>query len=321
MNTWKGAVPGADAQFVAKRQMILREAAASFNRRGYHGTSLADIAHTLGVSKAATYASVEQFAVDFVVHTIRPWLVRWEGEYWRKLIPAERRRELFAEHLVDGLLRGDLASRTAALTQQFLNGVLSQDEWREIENRNPIPGGYGEIYYRPLNLTPVDAPPTVDRAGDPVQGAPADTPADKMGNPAPADTSAALLDAARAVLVDAAARMVRRECESLRRAAGKPGKFLDAVEEFYDRHRLTMAEAITTACGLWAAVRGVMVLPPAPIAERHCEASKRALLDLAGRCQAADLAGEVDRLCQRWETERPAQLAAWVEHDEGAEQC
>ena len=47
MSTWKGAVPGADAQFVAKRQAILREAAASFNRKGYHGTSLTDIAETL----------------------------------------------------------------------------------------------------------------------------------------------------------------------------------------------------------------------------------------------------------------------------------
>ncbi|GAB1391333.1 MAG: hypothetical protein AMXMBFR78_26250 [Rubrivivax sp.] len=81
MNTWKGAVPGADAQFVAKRQMILREAAASFNRRGYHGTSLADIAHTLGVSKAALYTYVKskdellfhchEVAMDAAVESLR----------------------------------------------------------------------------------------------------------------------------------------------------------------------------------------------------------------------------------------------------------
>lgn len=59
MTTWKGAVPGADAQFLAKRQAILREAAASFNRKGYHGTSLTDIAQTLGVSKAALYTYVK----------------------------------------------------------------------------------------------------------------------------------------------------------------------------------------------------------------------------------------------------------------------
>jgi hypothetical protein len=30
------------------------------------------------------------------------------------------------------------------------------DEWREIENRNPIPGGAGKKHYVQLNLTPVD---------------------------------------------------------------------------------------------------------------------------------------------------------------------
>ena len=59
MSTWNGAVLGADAQFAAKRQAILREAAESFNRRGYHGTSLTDIAQTLGVSKAALYTYVK----------------------------------------------------------------------------------------------------------------------------------------------------------------------------------------------------------------------------------------------------------------------
>lgn len=59
MSAWNGAVPAADAQFEAKRQAILREAAASFNRKGYHGTSLTEIAETLGVSKAALYTYVK----------------------------------------------------------------------------------------------------------------------------------------------------------------------------------------------------------------------------------------------------------------------
>lgn len=59
MRPWKGAVQGADEQFLAKRQAILREAASSFNRQGYHGTSLVDIANTLGVSKAALYTYVK----------------------------------------------------------------------------------------------------------------------------------------------------------------------------------------------------------------------------------------------------------------------
>lgn len=59
MRTWNGAVQPANAQFEAKRQAILREAAACFTRKGYHGTSLTEIADTLGVSKAALYTYVK----------------------------------------------------------------------------------------------------------------------------------------------------------------------------------------------------------------------------------------------------------------------
>jgi len=58
MTVWKNVVPAASAQFDRKREVLLREAAASFNRRGYHGTSLAEIARKLGVTKAALYTYV-----------------------------------------------------------------------------------------------------------------------------------------------------------------------------------------------------------------------------------------------------------------------
>lgn len=58
MSAWKNAVLGANEQFDRKRDVLLREAAASFNRRGYHGTSLAEIAKKLGVTKAALYTYV-----------------------------------------------------------------------------------------------------------------------------------------------------------------------------------------------------------------------------------------------------------------------
>lgn len=58
MSVWKNAVLDASEQFDRKREVLLREAAASFNRRGYHGTSLAEIAKKLGVTKAALYTYV-----------------------------------------------------------------------------------------------------------------------------------------------------------------------------------------------------------------------------------------------------------------------
>lgn len=58
MAAWKNVVPAANQQFERKREVLLREASASFNHRGYHGTSLTEIAKKLGVTKAALYTYV-----------------------------------------------------------------------------------------------------------------------------------------------------------------------------------------------------------------------------------------------------------------------
>lgn len=52
---WRKSVPTRAELHDAKREAILREASLSFNRRGFHGTSLDDIAKKLGVTKAAIY--------------------------------------------------------------------------------------------------------------------------------------------------------------------------------------------------------------------------------------------------------------------------
>lgn len=55
MSAWNNAVPSRDALRDIKREALLRAAAAAFNEKGFHGTSLDDIAGTLGLTKAALY--------------------------------------------------------------------------------------------------------------------------------------------------------------------------------------------------------------------------------------------------------------------------
>lgn len=52
---WKGAVPSKQEQRAQKRKAMLRVAARIFNKKGYHNTSLDEIAEELGVTKAALY--------------------------------------------------------------------------------------------------------------------------------------------------------------------------------------------------------------------------------------------------------------------------
>jgi len=44
-----------EKQFAAKRRAVIRSAGQAFRRRGYHNTSMTQIAETLGLSKAALY--------------------------------------------------------------------------------------------------------------------------------------------------------------------------------------------------------------------------------------------------------------------------
>ncbi len=48
-----------EVQYAAKRRAVIRSAAGAFRRRGYHNTSMVQIAKSLGLSKAALYYYVK----------------------------------------------------------------------------------------------------------------------------------------------------------------------------------------------------------------------------------------------------------------------
>lgn len=59
MASWNKAVPTAAEQRELKKDALLRQAAYAFRTNGYHGTSLADIAESLGISKPTLYYYVK----------------------------------------------------------------------------------------------------------------------------------------------------------------------------------------------------------------------------------------------------------------------
>jgi HK97 family phage portal protein len=102
--------------------------------------------------KASTYGSAEQFSIDYVTKSLRAWLVRLEQSYNMALLDESERGRYFFEHNVEGLLRGDIATRYAAYVMGKRNGFLNADEIREIENLNPIPDGLGREYIIERNM-------------------------------------------------------------------------------------------------------------------------------------------------------------------------
>ncbi|MDD5006482.1 MAG: phage portal protein [Candidatus Omnitrophica bacterium] len=135
-------IPPEDSQFLETRQFQVTEIARFFGVQP----------HLIGDLTKSTNNNIEEQAIEFVVYTLRPWLVRWESYLNLDLIPEEHQNLYFCEFLVDGLLRGDAKSRSEALQTRRRNGTLSANEWREIENENPLPGDLGDIYIVESNM-------------------------------------------------------------------------------------------------------------------------------------------------------------------------
>ena len=141
-------IPPEDAQFLETRKFQVNEIARIFRIPP----------HMIGDLERSTFSNIEQQSLEFVIHTIRPWLVRWEQALNKKLLVGDFQKEYFAEFLVDGLLRGDIKSRYEAYSIGRQNGWLSADDIRELENMNPLPDGMGKTYLIPLNMIQVNAP-------------------------------------------------------------------------------------------------------------------------------------------------------------------
>lgn len=136
-------IPPDEAQFVETRKFQVSEIA-----RWYRVPP-----HMIGDLERATFSNIEHQALEFVTHTLRPWLVRFEQELNRKLFPTSSSglpSEYYCEFNVDGLLRGDVKSRADYYVKGRQWGWLSANDVRGKENMEPIDGG--DTYLVPLNM-------------------------------------------------------------------------------------------------------------------------------------------------------------------------
>lgn len=65
----------------------------------------------VGDLEKSSFSNIEQQSLEFVKYTLEPWLVRWEQSMMRSLLTPSEKQDYFIKFNVDGLLRGDYASR------------------------------------------------------------------------------------------------------------------------------------------------------------------------------------------------------------------
>jgi len=230
--TWMPtSVPPEDSQFLETRRFQAEDIARVFRVPG----------HMIGIRDNQPRANVEQEAIDFVTHTVRPWLVRWEQEINRKLFDGTN---FFAEFMVDGLLRGDFASRMAGFSTALQNGILNRNEARAMENRNAIEGG--DKFTVQLNLQ------DVEDIGEDVS---ADTaiPAAPSGG-----ARSVVLSPLRPLVYDVVQRLAGKESRAIKQGAKrcetKGEDWLVWVNAFYDDHasavRMAFAPVVDAAANM-----------------------------------------------------------------------
>lgn len=138
----KTSVEPNEAQMLESRQFAVEEIARTFRCPP----------SMIGVTTpgAMSYASVEQNGIQFVQHTLRPYIVKIEDAY-STLLPGIA----FLKFNVDALQRGDQASRYAAHASALVNGWASINDVRRIEDMPPVDGG--DVYRVPLANVNLDA--------------------------------------------------------------------------------------------------------------------------------------------------------------------
>ncbi len=119
-----------DAEWIAARQFSVEEIARLFR---VPPTIIGDLRH-------GNYSNSVELARQFVTISLRRHLVAWEQAIARQLLTAQGRRDYFAEHSVEGLLRGDSNNRATFYKSGIEAGWLRPSEARQLENLPPIEG-------------------------------------------------------------------------------------------------------------------------------------------------------------------------------------
>ena len=125
------------AQFLETRKFQINEIARIFRIPP----------HMLADLEKSSFSNIEQQSLEFVKYTLDPWVVRWEQGMCRALLRESEKPTVFIKFNVDGLLRGDYASRMTGYATARQNGWMSANDIRELENLDRIPTELGGDLY------------------------------------------------------------------------------------------------------------------------------------------------------------------------------
>lgn len=206
--------------------------------------------HKIGLLDKATFSNIEHQSIEFVVDTIRPWLIRDEQSMMRFVPDPEVH---FIEYLVDGLLRGDTTSRYNAYKIGIDSRFLTPNEARERENMDPLDGGD----------EPQERPGITGKGGPQQQPDEEQDADDEPAPPPPGKPSADSRGAFEMLVEDAATRIASAEVRGLQARADKAAEDRQRwnlwAKEFYAKHREYVTKTLSPIALAWYRASEVQV--------------------------------------------------------------
>jgi HK97 family phage portal protein len=140
------SMPNSDAQFLETRKFQIEEICRIFQVPP----------HMVADLSKSSFSNIENQSISFVVHTVRPWIVRIEQAMNRKLFKESEKGQCFVSFNASALMRGDYKSRMDGYAIGIQNGFFSVNDVRRMENLDPIAAEEGgDLYLTNGNMLPL----------------------------------------------------------------------------------------------------------------------------------------------------------------------
>lgn len=142
-------IPPNDAQFIEGWMANKEDIAGIYRMPPYK----------IGILKPGTvsHSSVEQAALDYYTDCLLFWVICWEQGCDNALFTdSEIAAGYYTKLLPNHILRADSITRATVLEKWRRNGIVNADEWRELEDMNPLPNSLGKKYVIEANMTTLD---------------------------------------------------------------------------------------------------------------------------------------------------------------------
>lgn len=136
--------------------------------------------HMVGALERSTFNNIEHQSLEFVIYWLTPMLVNIEQTLEAALLSDAERDNHQIKFNVEALLRGDRQSRQTALHTMRNDGIINANEWRALEDMDPIEGEAGEAYLIQGAMITVDK--AIEGPPAPVAGNQAEKPQNSAEN-------------------------------------------------------------------------------------------------------------------------------------------